>query len=171
MIKQEDYNKQQFYLISLSDNYNKILEECRFKNEEIINLKKTITDKKEVIIKLKKNLKAQVQINESNNKNNSDNYEMKKYYEKKIQDLTNSVKALKKSENKLGIHNSQNDDNIKIAKNESDNKADNLLIMMKNKLQEVSFENEKNLLLNKVLKDQILDLEQELINFRSKSIH
>ena len=160
---QEEFNKQQFYLITLNDNYNKILDECKLKNEEVSNFKKIILKKKEEIVKSKKSLKAQIAINESKNGKEVDN--IKRFYEKKIQELTKSIQQLKKNEYKIQIR----EEEIINLKLDPNNKVDNLLITMKNKLQEVSFQNEKNLVLNKVLKDQVIELEQELANFRAKS--
>ncbi len=161
---QEEFNKQQFYLISLNDNYNQILDECKYKNEEVINLKKNINDKRESLIKVKKSLKFQIQKNENNNSKEYENYELKRFYEKKIRELKSTIQVLKKNEAKYHVR----EEELKNIKLDPSSKVDNLLIMMKNKLQEVSFENEKSILMNKVLKDQIYDLEHQLLKCKSE---
>lgn len=159
-------NKQQYVIISLQENIQKLNLDLKEKDSEIINLNSQLNKQNNQLVKLKKDIKFQNQINERLSKDKKDNSEivsLKQEFDKKlsvVQKEMNYYKELadrrdrKIKELDAGMKNTgsmsgsnthfshTNNLDIKYMQQNPEEKSENLILLLKSKLKELALENE-----------------------------
>lgn len=181
---QDQNAKQQFIINSMQENIQKLQNDLKNKDSEILALSENLNKKIGQLNKAKKDIKFQLEVNERLSKGKRENNEItmvKAEYAQKIADLTKDLNhykdmagrnerkardldaAIKKMNNPTSSQTSfaNYKEEIKYFQENPEEKSDKTVLLLKSKLQELAKENEKLRNKNKAFEDKMKELDTQ----------